>query len=246
MSVSGERMEWARKLIVDSTLFFAPPSFFNDPLDCRIPPTFDGSALEIESYWRRSAQESGQRAREYKQRVREMVRLCKTPAGRTQLTGRFFSALNQHGIACFSMDPANMLMWSYYARGHSGIVVRFNMSLDYVVLINRKHFFLDVNYTDDFPTVPYYEEDSVEAKRKILGTKATAWRHEQEWRIVLVGKTGDFRLPRGMVDGVILGLRTPDDVEGKVRDWIREANRPIDLMRVRHRERSFTLEVGPV
>ena len=67
MNLAGERLEWARKLIVDSTLFFAPPSFFNDPLDCRIPPSFDGSAFELESYWRRSAQESGHRARDYKQ-----------------------------------------------------------------------------------------------------------------------------------------------------------------------------------
>ena len=48
--ISGERLEWMRKLIVDSLLYFPQPSSFNDPLDCKIPPRFDASVISIEQF----------------------------------------------------------------------------------------------------------------------------------------------------------------------------------------------------
>lgn len=46
-----------------------------------------------------------------------------------------------------------------------------------------------------------------------------------------------------MIDGVVLGLRTPSQIESEVRGWIAEAGRDIELMRVRHRANRFALEV---
>jgi hypothetical protein len=51
-ALDGERREWARNLVVDSALFFARPSMFNDPLDCRIPPSFEAEPADIEQFWR--------------------------------------------------------------------------------------------------------------------------------------------------------------------------------------------------
>ena len=50
-----DRLDWMRSLVVDSALYFASPSSFNDPLDCRVPPQFDADHSAKESYWRHSA-----------------------------------------------------------------------------------------------------------------------------------------------------------------------------------------------
>jgi hypothetical protein len=52
-----------RNLIVDSALFFARPSMFNDPLDCRIPPSFEADPADIERFWREKWARQGRPAR---------------------------------------------------------------------------------------------------------------------------------------------------------------------------------------
>src|SRR5262245_18614998 len=65
LALDGERLEWARRLIVDRMLFFPSPSQFNDPLDCRIPPDFKASALVIESYWKNVVLKRGEKTRDH-------------------------------------------------------------------------------------------------------------------------------------------------------------------------------------
>ena len=48
-AISGERLEWMRRLIVDSELYFTPPRFFNDPLDFQITPSFDADPRQNSS-----------------------------------------------------------------------------------------------------------------------------------------------------------------------------------------------------
>src|SRR2546428_10732520 len=80
---SGDRLGWMQKLIVESALYFAPPSAFNDPLDCRIPPTFDASSLTIEHYWRKVVRQNypGGSLRDHKKQIHQMVKDSKTERG---------------------------------------------------------------------------------------------------------------------------------------------------------------------
>lgn len=245
MSVAGERMDWARKLIVDSELYFTRPSFFNDPLDFRIPPSFEARPEEIESFSRRRAEKYSYTEEERRKRVETMVRLSTSPEGQVHLTNQYFEALEKYGVACFVQDPASMLMWSYYADGHRGIAVRFDTT---VFLRNFEHACipLEVKYRRDFPEDrSFYSDDRFGLVQSTLGTKAEAWKHEEEWRLVLVGNAGYVRMPAGMVDGVVLGLRTPLEVEQSIREWLEAKRQPIELLRVRHRPNSFDLEVVP-
>src|SRR6478735_1811522 len=42
LPVSDEnRLEWAKQLIIDHSLYFAAPDQLNDPMDCAIPPIFN-------------------------------------------------------------------------------------------------------------------------------------------------------------------------------------------------------------
>lgn len=46
-SLQEKRADWIEQLLVDGRLYFPRPAQFNDPLDCRIPPTFEASELKM-------------------------------------------------------------------------------------------------------------------------------------------------------------------------------------------------------
>jgi hypothetical protein len=243
--ISGDRLEWMRKLIVESALYFAPPSAFNDPLDCRIPPTFDASSLAIESFWRPRLKQSlpQENRRAHKKRIQQMIIKSKTKAGQEQLREEGFRSVDQNGIACFAKDPANMLLWSYYAEGHSGIAVRFNMARE---LVATSPFIpIEVQYSKDFPVVPFYKATTWEFLRTVFGTKSLAWKHEEEWRLVVRRNVGYVYLPPAMIDGVVLGMRTAPQTVATIGEWLTDRVPPVKLLRVVHRPRSFILEVVP-
>jgi Protein of unknown function (DUF2971) len=242
--LDGPRMKWTRNLIVDSALFFARPRAFNDPLDCRIPPLFEADAGVIEHFFRDKWARRGQAPRSQEE-IDGLVAKTRTKEGREQLTRAYYDQLDTYGIACFASRPDNFLMWSYYAASHTGVAVRFDTGDEILKLIPPPYFLLKVDYATDFPKVSAYEPDRLGSVQKTLSTKAKVWQHEEEWRLIAVGRSGIIQMPKTMIDGVVLGLRTSPEEEGEVRRWVAEAGREIELMRVQHRANSFALEVVP-
>jgi hypothetical protein len=239
-SVSGERMEWIRRLLIDSNLYFTPSRAFNDPLDCRISSDFNSSRLRAEQYWRRMGQYLPGGARQHKKRINELVRMGRTVRGQEQLNELIYTAVNKHGIVSTSERPASVLMWSYYAEGHAGIVVRFRM--DHDLSFTQPVVPVQVRYSADFPRMKYYEVSNEERIHTIIGTKANAWEHEREWRLV-ASKTGYVGIEPLMIDGVILGLRIQRENETAVRDWVQQRKTPTELLRIGNKKDSFELEV---
>lgn len=245
--LSGRRLGWMQDLIVESKLYFAKPSSFNDPLDCRIPPSYDASALVIEQYWRGFVKQNHpqDKLRNHRKAIRRMIRASKTPVGQARLKKGFFESVDQNGIACFAKDATNMLLWSYYAEGHSGIAVRFRFAPENLLQMQRLLIPLEVQYQTHFPDINFYSDTNHYLLRTVLGTKAVAWAHEQEWRLVLVGYQGLLRLPLKMIDGVIMGMRIDPDDERSLREWIEKRESKIELLRVSNRPRNFELKIVP-
>lgn len=46
--------------------------------------------------------------------------------------------MRYYGMSCWSANPKNFLMWSYYASGHSGVCVRFKLQESYQSIIKNK------------------------------------------------------------------------------------------------------------
>jgi hypothetical protein len=212
-----------------------------------LPPCYDASALAIEQFWRRVARQNfpDEHLRDQKRTIRRRVLDSKTSEGQARLTKVFLDSLHRHGTACFSTNPTSMLMWSYYAEGHSGIVVRFNMALENLAAIPRQFIPVEVRYQDDWPDVNYYTSSTTQFIATILGTKSSAWKHEEEWRLVLVGTSGYVRLPAAIIDGIILGMRIDSVAEKAVRGWIEKRLPTVEVLRVVHRPRSFELQLVP-
>lgn len=100
-----------------------------------------------------------------------------------------------------------------------------------------------MQYTDQFPDVAFYEAGVFELILAIFGTKAKAWKHEQEWRLVRQNRVGPLVYPPAMLDGIILGMRIDEEDEKLVRDWVTKHPSPVEILRVRNVSRSFELEV---
>ena len=75
-SLSGSRLGWMRRLLLDSELYFPSSGSFNDPLDCRIPPCFDASPLKIKQHWRNFVRREfpSERLRNHKSHIEKLVR----------------------------------------------------------------------------------------------------------------------------------------------------------------------------
>lgn len=245
--VSGPRLEWIRRLLLDSELYFTPPSTFNDPLDCRISLHYNSSALTVEKYWRDFVRKgfSGTPMREHKAQIKELVSQSRTPQGRDRLNNLFLQELDRNGIVCLGDRPNNVLMWSYYAEGHQGIAIQFNMTPEHLAAIAEQYIILDVEYCRDFPLINFYESSMPDAVRGVFGTKAEAWKHEGEWRVVLINQIGHVRIPRSMIGAVVLGLRIDKGSEEQIMRWVEERPAPTELLRVQNVSDSFEHEVMP-
>ena len=244
---SGDRMKWIHAALVESNVFFSAPSGFNDPLDCRVPFNFDASTVEIERYWRPVAKEQspGAPPSEIEKTVESLIMLSQTVSGRNQLNETTHRSIAKSGVLSLSTQEANMLMWSYYAESHKGIVLRFRMNMDNLLAIPEETLPVEVKYSIDLPCIEFYNTTWEERLLGVLGTKADAWKHETEWRLVLVSHTGYVHVPPAMIDGVILGLRTDKDHEADIRSWVKARPVKTDILRIVHKPGSFGLEAVP-
>ena len=68
-------------------------------------------------------------------------------------------------------------MWSYYARAHSGICIEFELLVSFFRMVQP------VKYSGQYPRArdPDSPMDQMEAN---LLTKAAAWKHDAEWRVI--------------------------------------------------------------
>jgi hypothetical protein len=154
--------------------------------------------------------------------------------------------LDQNGVVYFAKDPTNMLLWSYYAEGHSGIAIRFDMAPKHLRVIYPELFSVEIQYATEFPEINFYANSRYEFLTTMLGTKVAAWEHEDEWRLVSAGPPGYVRIPPVMINGIILGMRTDPKFEKEIlRSWIDGRSPAVEVLRAVHRPNSFELELVP-
>src|SRR5262245_34276602 len=155
--VSAERLEWLRRIIIKTEIYFPKISSFNDPLDCRVPFQFsNGDPLAAQEFWRREVRRRPATSEaDYERYLRKVIALTRTGDGRQRLSERFYRGIvQQMGILCLSTSETNILMWSYYSEGHRGVVLRFNTGP--AILQKMPEFApMQVRYAKKFPEVDY-------------------------------------------------------------------------------------------
>lgn len=205
-----------KKLLFDRELYFTSADKFNDPFDASLPfkydeeqlteeniflkyrsmlkaehPSWDEGKIHVEAY---AAQSKG---------------LLKDEVHQEKFNEKLIDDINRiFGIVSLSENPTDILMWSHYANSHSGFCV----GVDPKFIFKNFNPFISLNqivYAKEIPRIDLFE-DPIVYFIKILCTKSSHWKYEQEYRLVyrdFVNKSLD--ITEWAIKEVYLGAKMP-------------------------------------
>lgn len=126
-------------------------------------------------------------------------------------------------MSCFSEEWNSLPLWSYYANKHKGICLEFDLTkLDPSVSINQGILsnIRPVHYSNVRPD--YLSNASNEQNlSNFLFTKADAWSHEHEWRLILTGCERDY-IPFDCLSGIYCGVECDKNRKATIKDMIKD------------------------
>ncbi len=203
--------ELHRRILTENEIYFAAPSSFNDPFDCRIDYNFEKlSKNEKIAYVNNQIQLLKEEAKldifEEMFIRKELTNILNNPKLLLDYQNEYnesnFKELNKK-IGVFSCskssqndDWKNILLWSHYANNHKGFCVGFDklklkecVDLDFQDGIVSKSGLVDCSkYPDLKPIVP----QSTNKKTVILNFiqeithKSNVWQYENEYRFIKI------------------------------------------------------------
>jgi hypothetical protein len=176
-------LDWLRQTVVENKIYFSNPAMFNDPWDCRphfsIPDDADGRERNI--LWLDQA--SRKRSESVDERRQQTIlHRLRTDDEFFRLKMREFSEgmagaiAAEYRVYCLSDKPDSQLMWSHYARNHTGVCLEFQcrnavFGTAVKVQYQRSYPKFDLATGDDEGILP-------------LVTKAADWSYEGEFRVI--------------------------------------------------------------
>ena len=236
--VSGGRLERELRCVRESTIYLSTFDQLNDPFEFTAEFDFESSPEVISASLRSTEGRTGVRAD-----IQSAVRDSRSPYRRLQLQQMVLESTRSWGVYCLSSEFVDEAMWAYYGESHAGIAIILDSTPEMVLRVVPPLFPLRVEYSDTPPTVRYWEIPADELARACRGTKSVNWRHEREWR--LVGpEAGLFEVPRGMISGLAVGLRTSSGDRRRVSQVAEECD--LELFEVVKVPSSYTLQLNRI
>ena len=134
-------------------------------------------------------------------------------------------------MVCFSQTYDNILMWSHYAKKHTGFCVEYDFSrssqksiyslLSPVIYSNKRPSLSDEIikcFSEDGKLIA--DENMLYKMYLSLLTKSDLWKYEQEWRLIILSNKDDEYPNNNIVDPIIskvyLGARISKEDEKRV------------------------------
>lgn len=243
--------QFLREIFVEHKLYFARPSDFNDPFDCRFSNEFKGTQSEMDAYINRTTKDKLKRLglpRSERRGLRKEYRASlrgKNKKIETEIEERLVSWIETFGVLSLSKAPDEILMWSHYADCHRGICLEF---LD----DPNDRFFgkaLPVDYSEHYPVINHVKDNNDQRLRKSLLTKAKRWEYEKEHRIIhnlIEGEPtgrGARVFPKDQMTGVIFGCNAPETTVSEVRSLSKEGNLDVKFYRAERHPASYALNI---
>ena len=129
---------------------------------------------------------------------------------------KFTEKFGKVGVYSLSKTFDNELLWAYYASGHTGFAIEYDIdileqSLNYNTYAQQLYKF-DVEYLNDVPQIDISTirgDEIVEMLKRFIGTKSSSWAHEKEVRLIFEN-TGLFEIDYKAVTAIYFGCRMPD------------------------------------
>lgn len=192
------------KMFINSEIYCNSPKNFNDPFDCKINVKSNYSQQEIEKFFSQwDYSDLGNEKTNYESFKKECL---KNNSAFVNLIHHSFNEIrNKIGVACFSKNNDNLLLWSHYADSHKGICVKFDVtkSLDFFENMNL------VRYSKEYAITDYINNKTDIIEKGIL-MKSKDWEYEEEVRVWHEGSKS-YPINREAIQEVIFGLNISDN-----------------------------------
>ena len=229
----------------------APPEAFNDPYDCDL--LVDNSfllqkaarelyidTLSEKQILSESEKELLRTAKDWKAALESIMQASLS----SNFADDLMDAVNQtfrrlrkeFRIACFSKTKDSILMWSHYAKNHTGFCIEYDFHSS--KLAQHLH---PVRYTQDRKFIPgsFADHDNAAANHAIYEAalyKSEEWSYEEEWRCVLHEKVLNRLNPlpfdisrfafgvQSCINAVYLGAKTAEKYRIQICDHYKGTN----------------------
>lgn len=197
-----------RDLLTKQTAYFASPSSFNDPFDCKIPIRYDiDSDVFLEEIYfnlfRSTAQKMDDKTiREHAKKY--VANGLIDPKQFKKNDAKYFENLNKRmGVFSLSKHNSDVLMWGHYAKGHTGFCVGFESSE--LLLTNNIGYIGKVDYYEEYPTIIPKHGSPSQFKQQIF-SKWDKWSYEDEYRLTKNHiENRKIPIPKSVFSEVIFG-----------------------------------------
>lgn len=203
------------------SLYVSDPKKFNDPFDCWA--YIDSGSISSEEYSSFLRQFSKGMNNVFNEGdIAKMTRDYELKGNGSSFLGKlrdaFRSVSETLGVLCFSSEWDQFLMWSHYAKSHTGICVGYK----------REEFRISGGSENPLPV--QYKNPAIhlqemyhdpgclvtdETATAFLHTKIQDWEYEREWRLItskeFTGKRIKWDECGAEVVEVVFGLKTPQE-----------------------------------
>jgi hypothetical protein len=237
--------QWTHRIFQNNQVYFSSPDSFNDPFDSAVRFACEGSKQQRKKFFREfmplhkpnlSRRESLLYEKQFKERHWDDGFLRGFQQDRLKVRHRM-------GVFCLTEKKDDILMWSHYAKYHTGFCLEFQTNDSFFSNANP------VNYSDRRPVVnlliPDWNE-LVVANVEALLTKAKHWEYEKEWRIIDLQKNaGIHQFPPTVLHGVILGCRISSTDREQVVKWCKGRSPIPSLYQAQMKETEYGLTIKP-
>jgi hypothetical protein len=236
-------------LIVNSRIYFSKADQFNDPFDCRLKHSFEGTDDEWRAALTRSLRQLDPKLSPaaVEARVEEKMQAGthRDTAFLNSVVGQTREdSINKLGILCLTADPKNILMWGHYADCHKGCCIQFSTKSETFRRADK------VDYPGEYPTRRLIDAMGVntqesEAKFGVY-TKSKLWEYEQEWRLWHMGGPGLYPFEQTSLTGVVFGYWMTEENKEMLRRLVAGRNPKVNLYQAVPKDRKFEMELLPL
>jgi len=246
--------DYHRRLLTHKEIYFASARDFNDPFDCVVAPDYnllcpDEHITLIKKYLKEDNPNASEQDIDQMARKRYRTARLHDPDYHVQWRQRILEAkYRKFGVCTLSGVRNSILMWSHYADAHRGFCVGIDVDkLDQFCddLAEKQSLGTDMQRVEYYPMYPKLKPSDLgneEWVLKQLLVKFDHWSYEDEWRLILLGSSGQsVTLYEGIICEVILGCRMEPGVKTEVTRSLRDLQVKPKLWVTSPRDQSFIL-----
>jgi hypothetical protein len=238
--LQGGNREYTSRIITDSVLHFASPTQFNDPFDCKVhfqtSISLDGLRRKYEEQIQKFSPNLNIEQR--KAKVAQDIERMNPDGFLEHMTRNLQMAVDRAGVLSLSASDRNVLLWSHYSAGHSGLCLKF-LATDSTPLFGEAQ---PVQYSPEYPNVLLQDPPEKQVESFLL-TKALDWEYEKEWRIIDTDSSGEKVFPEELLVGVILGSCMLAEEKDYIVNLVRQRKYPVKIYQASVNKGSFSLNI---